>query len=164
MAAFLLENGADLNVVAGYLASALDARHLDLFSRMLEEAETRQLGGLRLGLCVQDADKSMTMLPNLVSRFMEIKGLDLAFGIFPLSATRTAVIGRASAREFDVGALLRHLGGGLGEARPADDDGLAGGSPDGQIGAAIADIVEAALAIAFDQGGGLGGRLGQHVL
>ena len=112
MAAFLLENGADLNVVAGYLASALDARHLDLFSRMLEEAETRQLGGLRLGLCVQDADKSMTMLPNVVSRFMDMLGLDVALGIFPLSGSRTAVIGRASAREFDVGALLRHLGGG----------------------------------------------------
>ena len=112
MAAFLLENGADLNVVAGYLASALDARHLDLFGRMLEDADTRQLGGLRLGLCVQDADKSMTNLPSVVSRFMEIKGLDAALGIFPLSATRTAVIGRASAREFDVGALLRHLGGG----------------------------------------------------
>jgi tRNA nucleotidyltransferase (CCA-adding enzyme) len=112
MAAFLLETGADLNVVAGYLASALDPRHLDLFGRMLEDVETRQIGGLRLGLCVRDVDKSMTMLPSVVSRFMEIKGLDVAFGIFAMSATRTAVIARASAREFDVGALLRHLGGG----------------------------------------------------
>lgn len=112
IAAFLLENGADLNVVAGYLASALDPRHLDLFGRMLEGVETHQIGGLRLGLCVQDADKSMTMLPSVVSRFMEIQGLDVAIGIFPMSPTRTTVIGRASAREFDVGALLRHLGGG----------------------------------------------------
>ncbi len=112
MAAFLLENGADLNVVAAYLASALDHRHLDLFGRMLEAVETHQIGGLRLGLCVQDADKSMTMLPAVVSRFMEIKGLDVALGIFPMGPTRTTVIGRASAREFDVGALLRHLGGG----------------------------------------------------
>lgn len=112
MAAFLLDNGADLNVVAGYLASALDPRHLDLFGRMLEAVETRQLGGLRLGLCVEDVDKSLTMLPSVVNRIMEIKGLDVAMGIFALGPTRTAVIGRASAREFDVGALLRHLGGG----------------------------------------------------
>ena len=39
----------------------------------------------------------MTNLPSVVSRFMEIKGLEAALGIFPLSATRTAVIGSAAA-------------------------------------------------------------------
>ncbi|WP_295443386.1 CBS domain-containing protein [uncultured Thiodictyon sp.] len=113
MVGFLLENGADLNVVSSYLDSALDARHLDLFSRMLELAQTRQLGSLQLGVCViEDTEKGLNLLPTVVRRFMEIKGLDAAFGVFPMGPERTAVIGRASAREFDVGAVLRQLGGG----------------------------------------------------
>ncbi len=112
MAAFLLENGADLNVVAAYLDSSLDDRHLDLFSRMLAEPEIIRLDDLRLGVCVQDAQKELNMLPTVVSRFMDIQGLDAAFGIFPMGSCKTAVIGRANPRLFDVGAVVRRLGGG----------------------------------------------------
>ncbi|GAB6058249.1 CBS domain-containing protein [Desulfonatronum parangueonense] len=112
MAAFLLENGADLNVVCAYLDSALDARHLDIFSRMLAESETFAIGSLQLGVCVQEAHKGLNMLPTVVSKFKEIKGLDAAFGIFPMSAQKTVVIGRGNPRMFDVGALVRVLGGG----------------------------------------------------
>ncbi|SDB05286.1 nanoRNase/pAp phosphatase, hydrolyzes c-di-AMP and oligoRNAs [Desulfonatronum thiosulfatophilum] len=112
MAAFLLENGADLNVVSAYLDSALDARHLDIFSRMLSESETFAIGSLQLGVCVQDTHKGLNMLPTVVSKFKEIKGLDVAFGIFPMSARKTVVIGRGNPKMFDVGTLARVLGGG----------------------------------------------------
>ena len=111
MAAFLLENGADLNVVSAYLDSSLDDRHLDLFSRMLAEPEIIRLDDLRLGVCVQDARKELNMLPTVVSKFMEIQGLDAAFGIFPMGSSKTAVIGRGN-KLFDVGAVVRRLGGG----------------------------------------------------
>ncbi|WP_031388101.1 CBS domain-containing protein [Desulfonatronum thiodismutans] len=112
MAAFLLENGADLNVVSAYLDSSLDERHLDLFSRMLAEPEIIRLNDLRLGVCVQDARKELNMLPTVVSKFMEIQGLDAAFGIFPMGSHKTAVIGRGNPKLFDVGAVVRRLGGG----------------------------------------------------
>lgn len=112
MAAFLLENGADLNVVSAYLDSSLDDRHLDLFSRMLAEPEIIRLHDLRLGVCVQDARKELNMLPTVVSKFMEIQGLDAAFGIFPMGPRKTAIIGRGNPRLFDVGAVVRRLGGG----------------------------------------------------
>ncbi|SMP76723.1 nanoRNase/pAp phosphatase, hydrolyzes c-di-AMP and oligoRNAs [Desulfonatronum zhilinae] len=112
MAAFLLENGADLNVACAYLDSSLDDRHLDLFSRMLAEPEIVRLDDLRVGVCVQDARKELNMLPTVVSKFMEIQGLDAAFGIFPMGSRKTAVIGRGNPKLFDVGAVVRRLGGG----------------------------------------------------
>jgi tRNA nucleotidyltransferase (CCA-adding enzyme) len=112
MAAFLMENGADLNVVSAYLEDTLDERHLELFSRMLGESESLQVGSLRLGICVQDTDKGLNMLPTVVSKFKEIKGLDAAFGVFPMGPQKTVVIGRGNPRLFDVGALVRKLGGG----------------------------------------------------
>lgn len=49
------------------------------------------------------------------------------------------------------------LAGGPDQPGAADDDGVAGGGPDGEIGVGIADIVKAALAKVLHQGGGLGG-------
>lgn len=112
MTAYLLENGADLNVVAAYLDSALDERHLELFNRMLSDSEQFEIEGVRLGLCVQDADKGLNNLARVVGKFQEIKGLDVAFGIFPITANKTVVVGRGNPRLFDVGALVRRLGGG----------------------------------------------------
>ncbi|MCK7574981.1 MAG: CBS domain-containing protein [Chromatiales bacterium] len=112
MTAYLLENGADLNVVAAYLESALDEPHLELFNRMLADSEQFEIEGVRLGLCVQDADKGLNNLARVVGKFQEIKGLDVAFGIFPITANKTVVVGRGNPRLFDVGALVRQLGGG----------------------------------------------------
>lgn len=112
MAAFLLENGADLNVVSAYLDSSLDDRHLDLFSRMLAEPEIVHLKDLRLGICVQDARKELNMLPTVVTKFLTIQGLDAAFGVFPMGSGKTAVIARGNPKLFDVGAVVRRLGGG----------------------------------------------------
>ncbi|NCC25183.1 MAG: CBS domain-containing protein [Deltaproteobacteria bacterium] len=112
MAGFLLENGADLNVVAAYLDSALDSRHVDLFGRMLSSTELVETNGLRLGVCVQDADKNLNMLPSVVTKFKELKGLDAAFGLFPTASGKTTVIARGNPKVFDVGAVVRALGGG----------------------------------------------------
>ncbi|WP_045214787.1 CBS domain-containing protein [Desulfonatronovibrio magnus] len=112
MAAFMLENGADLNVVSAYLEASLDSRHLELFSRMLADSDIVTAGSLRIGICTQQVDKGLNMLPSVVNKFKDIKGLDAAFGIFPMNAGKTAVIGRGSARALDIGALMRKLGGG----------------------------------------------------
>lgn len=112
MAGFLLENGADLNVVSAYLDTPLDDRHLDLFSRMLESSDVFSVGSIQLGICTQDVDKGLNMLPDVVNKFKDIKGLDAAFGVFPMGAHKTAVIGRGRSQGLDVGAVMRELGGG----------------------------------------------------
>ncbi len=112
MASFLLENGADLHVVSAYLDKALDERHLELFGKMLVDSEQVTVGSRKLGVCVHDAEKGLNMLPDVVGAYKTMKGLDAAFGIFPLTPQKTVVIGRGTPRLFDVGALVRRLGGG----------------------------------------------------
>ncbi|MDY0163560.1 CBS domain-containing protein [Desulfobotulus sp.] len=112
MAGFMLENGADLHVVAAYQDSALDPRHMELFQRMLREARIFSLGSLTIGIASLEAEKGLTMLPTVVHRFKEIQGLDAAFGIFPMGPDKMTVIARSSARELDLGAMMRRLGGG----------------------------------------------------
>lgn len=112
MAAYLLDNGADLNVVGAYLDNPLDERHLELFNRMLAESELLDVRGVRIGICVQPAHKGLNMLAGVVSRFREIKGLDVVFGIFSLAPGKTVIVGRGNPSRFDVGAVLRHFGGG----------------------------------------------------
>ncbi|WP_179953352.1 CBS domain-containing protein [Desulfobotulus mexicanus] len=106
------ENGADLHVVAAYQDSALDERHMALFQRMLGEARTFALGSLKIGISSLEVEKGLTMLPTVVHQFKEIQGLDAAFGIFPMGPEKMAVIARSSARELDLGAMMRRLGGG----------------------------------------------------
>ncbi|TWI74013.1 nanoRNase/pAp phosphatase (c-di-AMP/oligoRNAs hydrolase) [Desulfobotulus alkaliphilus] len=112
MAGFMLENGADLHVVAAYQDSALDDRHMALFQRMLGEAQTISLGSLKIGISSLEVEKGLTMLPSVVHQFKDIQGLDAAFGIFPMGPEKMAIIARSSARELDLGAMMRRLGGG----------------------------------------------------
>lgn len=111
-AGFLLENGADLNVVAAYLSSSFDEGHTDILTRMLDHSQTHVFGGCEVGILPTRVESDLTMLSSVVSKYQEIKGLDAAFGIFATASDRCMVIGRARAQEMDVGGLMRKLGGG----------------------------------------------------
>lgn len=112
MVAYLLEHGADLNLVSAYLDTALDEQHIELFNRMLADSQTLSLGSLRLGICLQETGKGLNNLARVVSKFREIKGLDVAIGIFPLTPNKTVVVARGNPRLFDLGTVMRRLGGG----------------------------------------------------
>ncbi|MBU0969331.1 MAG: CBS domain-containing protein [Proteobacteria bacterium] len=112
MTAFLLENGADLNIVAAYLADTLDDSHSRVFSQMLANARTFEMEGLKIGICAQPVESGLTMLASLVSKYREFKGMDAVFGIFLTDQNKSMVIGRANPRSIDVGSVVRALGGG----------------------------------------------------
>lgn len=112
MVGYLLENGADLNVVSAYLANTVDEAHTEVFSSMLESAQRIDVGGLKIGLCLQPVKSGLTMLANLVTRYKEFKGLDAALGIFPTDLDKCMVIGRSNPQGIDVGRVMRTLGGG----------------------------------------------------
>ncbi|MBI9090806.1 MAG: CBS domain-containing protein [Desulfobacterium sp.] len=112
MVAFLLENGADLNIVAAYLSDTIDDLHSKVFSNMLTVARTIEMDGLNIGICAQPVKSGLTMLASLVSKYKDFKGLDAAFGIFITDHSKVMVIARSNSRGLDVGAVVRALGGG----------------------------------------------------
>ncbi len=112
MTAFLLENGADLNIVSSFLSSTMDDSHTRVFSNMLDQAEVLPLGGVRIGICAMPVQSGLTMLAALVEKYKEFKGLDAVFGIFLTDRHKAMIIGRSNPEAIDVGSVVRPLGGG----------------------------------------------------
>ena len=112
MVAYLLENGADLNVVSAYLEDSVDDTHSEVFSNMLSSTQIIDMNGLSVGISVQTVKNGLTMLAPLVTKYKEFKGLDAAFGVFQTGLDKCLVIGRGSAQGVDVGSVVRGLGGG----------------------------------------------------
>ncbi len=125
MTAFLLKNGADLNIVSSYLADIIDDSHSKVFSSMLAEAKTFEMDGLKIAICAQPVKSGLTMLASLVNKYREFKGMDAVFGIFLTDKNKSMVIGRAKGGGVDVGAVMRALGGG---GHPAAGSAVINGS------------------------------------
>ena len=110
--AFLLENGADLNVAASYLSSSFDAGQTDVLTRMLEDEELIDIGGYKVGLSSVDLEQTSIGLAPIVSKYQEIRGTDAAFGVFKLDHDSSIVIGRSGFHGLDIGRVVCALGGG----------------------------------------------------
>jgi tRNA nucleotidyltransferase (CCA-adding enzyme) len=126
MTAFLLENGADLNIVSSFLSNTMDDSHTRVFSDMLAHADVLPAGGVNIGICAIPVQSGLTMLASLVEKYKEFKGLDAVFGIFFTDQNKVMVIGRSNPDAVDVGAVVRALGGGghpgAGSAVVKEDD------------------------------------------
>jgi CBS domain-containing protein len=112
MTAFLMENGADLNMVSSFLSNTMDDSHARVFSDMLDRAQVLTLGGMTIGICAMPVQSGLTMLASLVEKYKEFKGMDAVFGIFLTDQNKAMVIGRSSPDAVDVGVVVRSLGGG----------------------------------------------------
>jgi nanoRNase/pAp phosphatase (c-di-AMP/oligoRNAs hydrolase) len=112
MVGYLLENGADLNVVSAYLDDTVDDAHTEVFGRMLEESATVTVGAARVGISAMQVKSGLTSLGPLVEKYREFKGLDAAFGLFQADSQKCMVIGRGKPRFMDIGQVMRALGGG----------------------------------------------------
>jgi len=112
MVSYLIENGADLNVVSAYLDDSMDDAHTELFGRILEESEIVNVGTVSVGICALSINNGLTSLSSLVNKFREFRGVDAAFGIFQSDSQKCMVIGRGKPRFIDIGQIMRSLGGG----------------------------------------------------
>lgn len=112
MAGYLIDNGADLNVVSAYLDDPVDDAHTEVFRRMLDEAEVMELDPVRIGMCAMEIKSGLTSLGPLVEKFRDFRGLDAAIGVFQADSQKCMIIGRGRPRFVDVGQVMRALGGG----------------------------------------------------
>jgi len=112
MVSYLIENGADLNVVSAYLDDSVDDAHTEVFGKILEESEVVSVGNLCVGICSLQIKSGLTSLAPLIEKYREFKGVDAAFGIFQADSQKCMVIGRGKPKFIDVGHIMRALGGG----------------------------------------------------
>jgi nanoRNase/pAp phosphatase (c-di-AMP/oligoRNAs hydrolase) len=112
-AALLLERHADLKVIQTILRPTYGPQQKEILFRMLADTRRLKVNGYRMSVSRMDLDGHTPGLAEVVSMYRNIVNVDVAFGIFHDTRTRRCmVIGRSGIDSFDVGAVMRILGGG----------------------------------------------------
>ncbi len=110
-AAWLLGQGANLNMIAPFIVQELSATELGIVTTMIETATTYTIQGVQVVV-------SRIMLPEyidefalLVRKFMAIENLDTLFALAAMG-DRLYLIARSRIPEVNVGAIALEFGGG----------------------------------------------------
>jgi tRNA nucleotidyltransferase (CCA-adding enzyme) len=112
-AAYLLEHKADLNIIRTFLRPAYGEKQKTILFKMLESARRTKINGHTVSINTIEVRGHVDSLAVVVRMYMEIINVDATFGIFSDSdRQRCMVIGRSSVDDFDIGAIMRKLGGG----------------------------------------------------
>ena len=112
-AAFLLEMHADLKVIQSILRPTYGPRQKEILFHLLADAKRINFKGYRVSIGRMDIEGHVPGLAEVVSMYRNIINVDVAFVIFrDMQKDRCMVIGRSGADSFDVGAVMRLLGGG----------------------------------------------------
>ncbi|MGE0086719.1 MAG: CBS domain-containing protein [Desulfococcaceae bacterium] len=112
-AAWLLENGADLNVLASWLRPVYGEKQKNILFEMLRSEKTKRVNGYNISFHKLDIEGHVGSLALVVHMCREILNADAVFGIFTGEKRGKAIIiGRSNADGLDIGAIMRSLGGG----------------------------------------------------
>ncbi len=112
-AAWLLEKGADLNVLSSWLRPVYGEKQKNILFEMLRSENTRRIRGYNISFHKLGIDGHVGSLALVVHMCREILNADAVFGIFTgKKPGKSFVIGRSNADGLDIGAIMRSLGGG----------------------------------------------------
>ena len=110
-AAFLVESGADLNLVSDTLYTPLDPDAVALLNDLLEQGEVLYLEGRKVLVSTSTIDRCRGEAAGVVHRLAELQGVDAVL-VAVMMADRVEVIGRSRRPEIDVGWIAREFRGG----------------------------------------------------
>lgn len=110
-AAFLLENGADLNVASFFLNPPYEEKQREILFEMMKNTEKRIINDLRIGFNIVPLEDKVTTLAGVVNMYRSIINVDAIFVIF-VTNDRASVIGRSGVESINIGQIMRRLGGG----------------------------------------------------
>ena len=111
-AAYLLENGADLNVASFFLNPPYEKAQKDILFSMMQDTDKFELHNYKIGINIIQLDKKVPMLAAVVSMYRKIINVDAVFVICINDEKSSTVIGRSGVDRIDVGSILAKIGGG----------------------------------------------------
>jgi len=112
-AAYLLERKADLNIISSFLRPAYGEKQKNVLFEMLQSAKRDRVNGYSVSFNKLNLKNYVDNLAVVVHMYREILNLDAAFGIFvDEDRNRCMIIGRSNADGFDIGTIMRSMGGG----------------------------------------------------
>jgi len=110
-AAFLLEQGADLNIAVDFLNMAYGEVQKKVLFRLMRDAEQHEIKGKQVGIGVVHINKHVE-LAMVVQLYSKIVNADAVFVVFVNESGGYFVIGRSSTPEINVNTILQRFGGG----------------------------------------------------
>lgn len=112
-AAYLLENDADLSIVTRILRPAYREKQKEILHAMLNTARRVKVNGYSVGIGRIEIRGHVDSLALVVRLIRELLNVDAALGLFHDTERNCCmVIGRSGIEELNIGAIMRHLGGG----------------------------------------------------
>jgi tRNA nucleotidyltransferase (CCA-adding enzyme) len=111
-AAYLLANGADLNVASVFLNPPYEEVQRDILFTMMQNTEKIKHNHFTIGINILRLEQKVPMLAAIVNMYRKIINADAVFVIFINDEHSTTAIGRSGVDLIDVGAILKHFGGG----------------------------------------------------
>jgi tRNA nucleotidyltransferase (CCA-adding enzyme) len=109
--AWLLRNGADLNMVASYTRRELSAEQIDTLNSLLKSLQTRVISGRNVAVATAGVERSIGDIASLAHKIMDIENMDSLF-ILVRMEERIHLVARSRAREISAGAVAAIMGGG----------------------------------------------------
>ena len=116
-AAWLMEQGARLELVNEFLHHPLDPEQRELYERLLEESETFEIDGHAIIIATEHAPgftKGLSTIAHKLRDLLEPSGLFM----FVALDGRVQLVARSTTDDIDVSVVAKHFGGG-GHARAA---------------------------------------------
>ena len=112
-AAFLLQHGADLNMLGKFLRPAYGEKQKDILFEMLRKARRDRVNGHLISISKLKVEGHVDGLALVVGMYRDILNVDAAFGVFSIpDKQKCMVIGRSDADSLNVGDIMRSIGGG----------------------------------------------------
>lgn len=111
-AAFLLEHGADLNMLDTFLGQTYNRRQKDILFGMLQTAKRTAISGITASIILVEVKEHVENLAMVVQACRQILDVEVLVSIFILPGERSLVIGRGAGDAINIGNLMRAMGGG----------------------------------------------------
>ena len=111
-AAYLLQNGADLNVASVFLSPPYEEIEKDILFKLIENTEKINHRRLTIGINIVKLEQKVPMLSAIVNMYRKLISTEAVFAIFINDEYTSTVIARSGSDRVDVGQIMKKFGGG----------------------------------------------------
>jgi tRNA nucleotidyltransferase (CCA-adding enzyme) len=109
--AYLISQGAQLNIIADFLSRELTTEQIAVLNNLIEAAKSYDINGVTVVISATTIPHFLPDLANLAHKMREMESLDVLFLVVQMG-DKTHVIGRCRIPQVNSGVVLEELGGG----------------------------------------------------
>ncbi len=110
-AAYLLSQGAQLNIISDFISRELTAEQIAILNNLIESAKSYDINGVQVVISSLAIPHFVPDLANLAHKIRDMESLDVLFLVVQMG-DKTHVIARCRIPQVNAGLVLEGLGGG----------------------------------------------------